>query len=195
MRAKPRATHDDRQQRGRVPYVQLPPKPPRAQIDKLDLQILKLVNDRAELRGGDRQAQERSGRRNLLARREEEVLKNVLEVKPRGPLDDATVRAIFREIMSGSRAIAEGAQGRLSRPRIQLQPSGRRRALRPGGRVHAASAASPPSSRRSTAATSISASCRWRTPPTAASPTRWTCSCGCRTWSSAARSGCASTTT
>src|SRR5207248_9510057 len=36
--------------------------------------------------------------------REEEVLQNVLESN-KGPLDMATVRAIFREIMSGSRAL------------------------------------------------------------------------------------------
>ena len=36
--------------------------------------------------------------------REEEVLKNVLDTS-KGPLDTGTVRAIFREIMSGSRAL------------------------------------------------------------------------------------------
>src|SRR5581483_12449601 len=36
--------------------------------------------------------------------REEEVFKNVLEAN-KGPLDDATVRAVYREIMSGSRAL------------------------------------------------------------------------------------------
>ena len=42
---------------------------------------------------------------------------------------------------------------------------------------------------------SITASCRWRTRPTAGSPTRSTCSSACRRSRSAPRSGCASTTT
>ena len=39
--------------------------------------------------------------------REEEVLKHVLEAheKGKGPLDSETVRAVFRELMSGSRAL------------------------------------------------------------------------------------------
>src|SRR5204862_3463346 len=36
--------------------------------------------------------------------REEEVLQNVLE-HHKGPLDQATIRAVYREIMSGSRAL------------------------------------------------------------------------------------------
>src|SRR5207244_13237620 len=36
--------------------------------------------------------------------REEEVLQQVLEAN-KGPLDNSTVRAVFRELMSGSRAL------------------------------------------------------------------------------------------
>jgi chorismate mutase/prephenate dehydratase len=76
----------------------------RQQIDKLDLQILKLINDRAAV------AVEIGKIKNDIAAdifnpaREEEVLQNVLAAN-KGPLDETTVRAIYREIMSGSRSL------------------------------------------------------------------------------------------
>ena len=79
----------------------------RERIDKLDLQILKLINDRASLAVEIGKLKADQGGEVFSPAREEEVLKNVLEVnaKNEGPLADVTVRAIFREIMSGSRAI------------------------------------------------------------------------------------------
>ena len=76
----------------------------RTQIDKLDLQILKLVNERAELAAEIGKVKNDQGSEVFSPAREEEVLQNVLEAN-KGPLDDATIRAIFREIMSGSRAL------------------------------------------------------------------------------------------
>jgi chorismate mutase/prephenate dehydratase len=76
----------------------------RANIDKLDLQILKLINDRAGLAAEIGKVKNDHGAEVFSPAREEEVLKNVLEAN-KGPLDEATVRAVYREIMSGSRAL------------------------------------------------------------------------------------------
>jgi chorismate mutase / prephenate dehydratase len=79
----------------------------RAQIDKLDQQILKLVNERAGLAGEIGRLKNDQGEEIFSPSREEEVLQNVLEMheKAKGPLDPVVIRAIFREIMSGSRAL------------------------------------------------------------------------------------------
>src|SRR5713226_1611310 len=76
----------------------------RSQIDRLDLQILKLVNERASLAAEIGRVKNDHGAEVFSPAREEEVLKNVLD-SSKGPLDPSTVRAIFREIMSGSRAL------------------------------------------------------------------------------------------
>jgi chorismate mutase/prephenate dehydratase len=79
----------------------------RTQIDKLDLAILKLVNERASVAAEIGKFKNDHGEEVFSPAREEEVLKNVLEShdKGKGPLDPDTVRAVFREIMSGSRAL------------------------------------------------------------------------------------------
>src|SRR6516165_331915 len=76
----------------------------RHQIDKLDLQILKIVNERASLAAEIGKVKNDHGAEVFSPAREEEVLENVLQAS-RGPLDPNTVRAIFRELMSGSRAL------------------------------------------------------------------------------------------
>src|SRR5216683_61978 len=76
----------------------------RVQIDKLDLQILKLVNERAAVAAEIGKVKNDHGSDVFSPAREEEVLQNVLE-NNKGPLDEATIRAIFREIMSGARAL------------------------------------------------------------------------------------------
>lgn len=76
----------------------------RSQIDRLDLQILKLVNERASVAAEIGRIKNDNGAEVFSPAREEEVLKNVLD-SSKGPLDPSTVRAIFREIMSGSRAL------------------------------------------------------------------------------------------
>jgi chorismate mutase / prephenate dehydratase len=79
----------------------------RSHIDKLDLQILKLVNERATLAAKIGSLKNDQGGHVFSPAREEEVLHNVLAAneKHKGPLDGSAVRAIFREIMSGSRAL------------------------------------------------------------------------------------------
>lgn len=76
----------------------------RTNIDKLDHQILKLVNERASLAGEIGKIKNEQGAEVFTPAREEEVYKHVLEAS-KGPLDEGTIRAVFREIMSGSRAL------------------------------------------------------------------------------------------
>jgi chorismate mutase/prephenate dehydratase len=76
----------------------------RANIDKVDLQILKLINDRAAMASEIGKLKNEHGSEVFSPAREEEVLKNVLEAN-KGPLEPVTVRAVFREIISGSRAL------------------------------------------------------------------------------------------
>jgi chorismate mutase/prephenate dehydratase len=76
----------------------------RSQIDKLDLQILKLVNERAEIAAEIGKHKADNGTEVFSPAREEEVLANVLEAN-KGPLGEITIRAVFREIISGSRAL------------------------------------------------------------------------------------------
>src|SRR5262245_37259238 len=73
----------------------------RTQIVKLDLQILKLVNERAGVAAEIGKIKDDHGADVFSPAREEEVLQNVLEAhaKGKGPLDADTVRAIFRELM------------------------------------------------------------------------------------------------
>jgi chorismate mutase / prephenate dehydratase len=76
----------------------------RGQIDRLDLQILELVNKRAGIAAQIGKVKADQGGEIFSAAREEEVLANVLAAH-QGPLDTVTIRAIFRELISGSRAI------------------------------------------------------------------------------------------
>src|SRR5438874_8306063 len=76
----------------------------RAQIDKLDLHILELLNKRAAVAAQIGKVKADQGGDVFSAAREEEVLANVLAANE-GPLDTVTVKSIFRELISGSRAI------------------------------------------------------------------------------------------
>jgi chorismate mutase/prephenate dehydratase len=76
----------------------------RAQIDKLDLHILKMVNERAALCVEIGKIKNDQGAEVFSPAREEEVLQHVLEAS-KGPLDEQTIKAIFRELMSGARAL------------------------------------------------------------------------------------------
>lgn len=76
----------------------------RGQIDKLDLQILEALNKRASIAAQIGKVKADAGGEVFSAAREEEVLSNVLGANG-GPLDAVTLRAIFRELISGSRAI------------------------------------------------------------------------------------------
>ena len=79
----------------------------RTQIDKLDLQLLKLINERATVAAEIGRLKNEHGEEVFSPAREEEVIKNVLDLhaKNKGTVDPTTVRAIFRELISGSRAL------------------------------------------------------------------------------------------
>jgi chorismate mutase / prephenate dehydratase len=76
----------------------------RVQIDKLDLQILKLINERAGLAAKIGKVKSETNDNVFSPAREEEVITNVVAAN-KGPLPEVTVRAIYREIISGSRAL------------------------------------------------------------------------------------------
>ena len=76
----------------------------RSNIDKLDLHILKLINERSRLAGDIGKIKTDQGAEVFSPAREEEVYANVLK-NNKGPLDEGTIRAIYREIMSGARAL------------------------------------------------------------------------------------------
>jgi len=76
----------------------------RSQIDKLDQNLLKLMNERARLAIEIGKIKQDQATDIFAPAREEEVIQNIL-ASNKGPLDEATVRAIYREIMSGSRAL------------------------------------------------------------------------------------------
>jgi chorismate mutase/prephenate dehydratase len=79
----------------------------RSQIDKVDVQILRLINERAKLAQQVGQLKTDNGNEVFSLAREEEVLQHVVQAneKHKGLLDGAIIRSIFREIMSGSRSL------------------------------------------------------------------------------------------
>src|SRR5438132_1454498 len=76
----------------------------RGQIDRLDRDIVKLINERAKLAHETGKVKRAAGQTVYDPAREEEVLGRVLEHN-KGPLSNHCVRSIFRELISGSRAL------------------------------------------------------------------------------------------
>ncbi len=76
----------------------------RVDIDKFDQQILDLLNKRASVAAQIGKVKADTGGEVFNAAREEEVLAAILKAH-KGPLQDVTVKAIFRELISGSRAL------------------------------------------------------------------------------------------
>src|SRR5262245_19803402 len=76
----------------------------RSQIDKLDLAVLKLLNERASIAAQIGKVKNDEGGPVFSASREEEVLANILGHN-KGPLGEVTLKAIYRELISGSRAL------------------------------------------------------------------------------------------
>ena len=84
------------------PHVNL--KSLRHKIDRLDRDILKLLNTRAALANQIGHVKDEQELDVYSPGREEQIIVKILE-DSRGPLDDRTVRVIFRELMSGCRAM------------------------------------------------------------------------------------------
>ncbi len=76
----------------------------RSQIDKLDIAVLKLLNERAGIAAQIGRVKSEDGGSIFSAAREEEVLANIV-TSNKGPLGEVTLKAIFRELISGSRAL------------------------------------------------------------------------------------------
>ena len=76
----------------------------RSKIDRLDREIVKLINQRAQYALRIGKIKNSEGQQVYAPAREEEVLARVLELN-KGPLSAECVRSIFRELISGSRAV------------------------------------------------------------------------------------------
>ena len=76
----------------------------RAKIDQLDQQLVKLMNERAKLALEIGKVKNHSGVAAYAPAREDEVLCRVLKLN-KGPLAERSVRAVFRELISGSRSL------------------------------------------------------------------------------------------
>lgn len=76
----------------------------RAKIDRLDQQLVKLINERAQLALAIGEVKNTTGASAYAPAREDEVLCRVLSLS-KGPLSERCVRAVFRELISGSRAL------------------------------------------------------------------------------------------
>jgi chorismate mutase/prephenate dehydratase len=87
----------------------------RSQIDKLDGQILKLINERAAAAQELGPVKNDHGNEIFSAAREDELLASLLAAN-KGPLDSTAVRVIFREILSASRALQKNVKVAYLRP-------------------------------------------------------------------------------
>jgi chorismate mutase / prephenate dehydratase len=76
----------------------------RGKIDRLDQELVKLINERANVALEIGKLKNTTGMSAYAPAREDEVLGRVLNLT-KGPLSDRCVRAVFRELISGSRAL------------------------------------------------------------------------------------------
>lgn len=99
-RKKKPATNDETNAPQRAPTV----AEIRRELDRLDREILAAMNHRAELAQQIGQLKHADAKCVYDPEREVEVLRNVTEANA-GPLSAESVRAIFRELVSGARAV------------------------------------------------------------------------------------------
>jgi chorismate mutase/prephenate dehydratase len=76
----------------------------RTEIDRIDKELLTLLNHRAEIALQIGQVKQKQGLEVWSSAREDEVITRALATS-RGPLPPETLRSIFRELMSGSRSL------------------------------------------------------------------------------------------
>ncbi|MFQ6047975.1 MAG: chorismate mutase, partial [Phycisphaerae bacterium] len=76
----------------------------RRQIDELDVRIVELLNRRAQIVAQVGKLKAANGAPSYSPDREKQVLEKIV-ASNRGPLSDQTLRAIWRELMSGSLAL------------------------------------------------------------------------------------------
>jgi chorismate mutase/prephenate dehydratase len=80
--------------------------PLREQIDRIDAQVLALINRRARLASRIGQAKRKEGGNTYVPGREAQVVARLATLN-RGPLPNEAIAAIYREIISASRALEE----------------------------------------------------------------------------------------
>ncbi len=73
----------------------------RERIDAIDVEVVRLVNERAKIAAKIGRLKQTSGDATYAPAREREVLDKVV-LENKGPLADRTIQAIYRELMSGS---------------------------------------------------------------------------------------------
>src|SRR5690606_14927716 len=78
----------------------------RERIDRVDAQILTLLNRRARLVARIGHSKRQDGARVYVPEREQQIFTRLAKLN-RGPLPNDAVRAIYREIISASRAVEE----------------------------------------------------------------------------------------
>ncbi|MDZ4821141.1 MAG: prephenate dehydratase [Planctomycetota bacterium] len=76
----------------------------RVKIDRIDRELVARINERAKLAHQIGKIKDANGQRCYDPVREEEVLAKVIELS-RGPLSNSALRNVFRELISGSRAL------------------------------------------------------------------------------------------
>ncbi len=76
----------------------------RKEIDELDEQIIKILNNRADLTLEIGKEKNKAKKKIYAPAREKEVYKNILK-QNKGPLPDGSLKAIYREVMSASLAL------------------------------------------------------------------------------------------
>ena len=80
--------------------------PLREQIDRIDRALVSLMNERAEVARQIGHLKKSSGQTTYDPSREELVLERVVAANP-GPLSGESLKAVYRELISGSRAIEQ----------------------------------------------------------------------------------------
>jgi chorismate mutase/prephenate dehydratase len=76
----------------------------RGQIDRIDQELVKLANERARLALEIGKLKDSRGISAYAPAREDEILGRVMDLS-KGPLAERCIRAVFRELISGSRAL------------------------------------------------------------------------------------------
>ncbi len=90
----------------------------RKQIDEIDEQLLKLLNERAEWAVKAGQWKKQNHQPVWQPEREGEILRHVVQSNP-GPLDDAAIRRLFERIIDEARSLERHT---MSEPELRAWP-------------------------------------------------------------------------
>ena len=83
----------------------------RKQIDEIDQQLLKLLNERSRCAVEVGHLKKKMNLAAWQPEREAEILRNVVKANP-GPLDDAAIRRLFERIIDEARSLERHAMER-----------------------------------------------------------------------------------